>query len=234
MNIFRKIINIKEIATRPSEGQLNTFVNPYSYLQLRNQGKLLENFDNIYLDGFLLVFFFRLVGVRTNRNSFDMTSLAPKVLQGCIKGNKSIYFIGSTEKAINSFVKVISKDFPKLDIVGHRNGYFNNVNEKENTLKAIIHLKPSVVVVGMGTPFQEQFLVDLKNTGWVGIGYTCGGFIHQTANGINYYPEFFNKYNLRWLYRIMDEPKLIKRYFILYPNALLMFIWDLVLYKLSK
>ena len=86
----------------------------------------------------------------------------------------------------------------------------------------------------MGTPFQEQFLVDLKNLGWIGAGYTCGGFIHQTAANIKYYPEFFNTYNLRWLYRMIDEPKLIKRYLILYPKSTFLFFFDFIIYKFLK
>lgn len=210
-----------------------TFINPFSYLFFRKYLTLFDAFQSIHIDGIVLVYLLRLIGVKTDRKSFDMTSLAPKVFEECINEDKSIYFIGSTEDAINSFTKVISKDFPRLNIVGHRNGYFNNLNDKNKALKDVTFLKPDVVIVGMGTPYQEQFLVDLKENGWKGRGYTCGGFIHQTAKGINYYPKFYDKYNLRWLYRIIDEPKLIKRYAILYPKAIILFLFDFVHYKIK-
>lgn len=40
----------------------------------------------------------------------------------------------------------------------------------------INELNPDLVVVGMGAPLQEKFLVDLVGLGWRGRGYTCGVF----------------------------------------------------------
>ncbi|MDC6387790.1 WecB/TagA/CpsF family glycosyltransferase [Maribacter sp. PR1] len=204
---------------------LHTFINPFSYLKIRNRG-ILENFDFIYVDGFLLVSILGLLGVKVSRKSFDMTSLAKKVFIDSVEKNKSVYFIGSTKEAIGSFIHIVRRNFPKMNIVGNRNGYFENEKERKNTIKTIITLNPDILVVGMGTPFQEIFLLDLYKAGWVGCGYTCGGFIHQTTSGIEYYPSFFNKYNLRWLYRIYDEPKLVKRYLFFYPLSLLLIIFD--------
>lgn len=231
--------SIKLLKTRLKNNQdeyncLVTFINPYSYLYFRKNLSLFSSFQTIYIDGIVLVYLLRLIGVKTDRKSFDMTSLAPQVFQNCIQENKSIYFIGSTEEAITNFVNILSKSFPKLNIVGNRNGYFNNENDRKKILSDIIKINPNVVVVGMGTPYQEQFLIDLKQKGWVGDGYTCGGFIHQTAHGINYYPKFYDKYNLRWLYRMIDEPKLIKRYTILYPKAIFLFFIDYIKYSIKQ
>jgi exopolysaccharide biosynthesis WecB/TagA/CpsF family protein len=101
-------------------------------------------------------------------------------------------------------------------------------------LENIKELNPDIVVCGMGTPLQEQFLVDLQDTGWNGIGYTCGGFLHQTAGDIQYYPKWVDKYNLRWVYRIYDEPVLFKRYFGDYPKFFWYFMIDYIEYKRSK
>lgn len=212
---------------------LHTFINPFSYLKIRKRG-LLESFDFIYVDGIFLVKILRLVGIKVNRNSFDMTSLAPKVFSDSTKNSKNIYFIGSTENAIARFAKVIGSGFPEMLIAGNRNGYFINEGEREEVIQNIVSLNPDVVIVGMGTPFQEKFLIDLKKGGWRGKGFTCGGFIHQTAKGLNYYPKFYNKYNLRWLYRIIDEPKLIKRYLLFYPLSICLFTFDFIRCKLTR
>lgn len=213
---------------------LSTFLNPYSYLFLRKNLCLFERFDRIYIDGILLLFLLRVIGVNVRRASFDMTSLAPVVIKDCIERNKTIYFIGSHEESITQFIDVIQSEFTQLSISGFRKGYFDNFEDRVNVIKSIIKLKPDVVVVGMGTPHQETFLLDLKEAGWSGTGFTCGGFIHQTAKGIDYYPTFYNKYNLRWLYRMIDEPKLIKRYLLLYPKSLILFSWDFFKYRSNK
>ena len=60
---------------------------------------------------------------------------------------------------------------------------------------------------------QEKFLLKVKNAGYLGIGFTCGGFIHQTSrNEIDYYPTWVDKTNLRFVYRMWKEPHTRKRY----------------------
>ena len=132
---------------------------------------------------------------------------------------------------IDKAIKNILKDFPELNVVGFRDGYIQD-NERKSLYQNIKTLNPDIVICGMGTPLQEQFLVDLQKTGWDGIGYTCGGFLHQTARNIQYYPKWIDKYNIRWIYRIYDEPKLFKRYFWEYPKFFGYFVYDF--YKLKK
>jgi N-acetylglucosaminyldiphosphoundecaprenol N-acetyl-beta-D-mannosaminyltransferase len=100
--------------------------------------------------------------------------------------------------------------------------------EQEEVQHEIVKLDPDFLVIGMGTPLQESFLSNIKSLGWGGVGFTCGGFIHQTASGLNYYPKWINKLNLRWLYRIWDEPRLLTRYLIQYPRFVVLFIYDLI------
>lgn len=200
---------------------LNTFLNPYSYLLARKLPNLFDNF-NIYPDGIVLVLFLRLFHLyKCERQSFDMTSLARVVLESAEQQGKSVYLIGTEDRYINEAVNNISHMYSNLNICGFRNGFFYDQNDRSDALDDIYGMSPDIVVVGMGTPAQEQFLYDLWRIGWRGIGFTCGGFFHQSAKTLNYYPLWMDKLHLRWLYRIFDEPKLFKRYAFQYPR----FIW---------
>lgn len=219
-----------EISTIPPNSTI-TFLNPYSYLLTRNIAKL-DNIDFIGVDGGLLKSTFNLfLNLEIERVSFDNSSLAPKLFDYCINKNKSIYFIGSTNSNIESFINVLKKQKSKLSIIGYRNGYFDSSVERDAVIKNICILNPDFVIVGMGTPFQENFILDLKKVGYKGISFTCGGYFHQTGKGFTYYPYLFNKLNLRWLYRIIDEPKLFKRYFLYYPKSMFFVFLDLFKYK---
>lgn len=222
---------IELIKNKNNNKMITTFLNPFSYLLARSNKDQLSHF-NINIDGGLLVILLNLFGFKYKRKSFDMTSLAPLVFNDAIKNNKSLYFIGSKPKVIDLAIKNIKDQFPKLNICGYRDGYIND-NEIVVVLDIINSLKADYVICGMGTPLQEQFLIDLKNSGWTGKGYTCGGFLHQTAAGIRYYPNWVNTLGLRAFFRMYDEPKLIRRYFIDYPHAIIIIIFDLFKNKLS-
>ena len=212
---------------------IHTFINPYSYVLLRNFDKI-DHLDKVYVDGASAVFFLRKLGFKIQRKSFDMTSLAPEVFIWCIENNKTISFIGSKEHELRLTLDFLSDQFPDLKIIYSHHGYImGNESIKKRVINELSNLNPDVVIVGMGTLLQEEFLVDLKMAGWKGLGFTCGGFIHQTSrSGLKYYPDFFNKYNLRWLYRIFDEPKLLTRYLIDYPKFVFYIYYDF--YHLKK
>lgn len=79
--------------------------------------------------------------------------------------------------------------------------------------KHIVKLNSDFLIVGMGALMQEKFLLKVKNAGYQGVGFTCGGFIHQTSkNEIDYYPAWVDKTNLRFVYRMWKEPHTLKRY----------------------
>lgn len=209
-----------------------TFLNCYSYYIYRKNYKYYTSFYGIYCDGFLLKNLVKLIGIKTERKSFDMTSLAPDVFENAAKNNYSVAFIGSKDEYLRLAIKKLKEKFVDLNIIESRHGFFEDENDKNIYLDKIAKLSPDIVIVGMGTPLQDLFLTQLKEKEWTGIGYTCGGFIHQTATkGTVYYPDFIDRYNLRWLYRMYDEPKLIKRYAFYYPLSILLFIFDVIKYK---
>ncbi|WP_348815926.1 WecB/TagA/CpsF family glycosyltransferase [Halomonas sp. H10-59] len=234
-NIFEKIKNSNRESLNPPAEGLITFLNNFSYLKARENLGTYSDFDRIYCDGFFLCLLIRIIGVECKRVSFDMTSLAPLVFGDAERKRKTVYLVGGEPGVVERANQVLSREFPRILVVGTRHGYFNDNSERMEALKNICSIKPDIVVVGMGAVIQEDFLKSLKTCGWRGAGYTCGGFFHQTAkSGIEYYPKWVDRLNLRWLYRIIDEPKLFKRYFFYYPLSLIMFFYDVSLFSFKS
>jgi len=215
-NTSWKIISSKVCDFKMSKG-ITSFVNPYSMLVLEDNESLARDVDQWCVDGIsLVIFFLKVEKIKISRFSFDDSSLAPIVFNFAKKSNKTIAIIGTNEFFINKAVHTIESKFD-VKVSYHRNGYFNNIIDLQECINTINKKKIDIVICGMGTPFQEDFLIKLKKSGWHGYGFTCGGYLHQIATKENYYPVFFDKLNIRWIYRIIDEPKLLKRYFYLYP-----------------
>jgi len=204
-----------------------TFLNPYSYLHARKNIELYRQFDGVYADGQWLVYFLRLFNIKkTSRYSFDYSSIADEVFRKVCSLGMKVAVIGSTQAVNDSFCDFLSNRYPGIKVEFSRNGYFSD-SELEDVLEGVKSKSIDFVLVGMGAPNQEAFLTQLKRSGWNGLGFTCGGFMHQTASkGSEYYPRWVDKYNLRFLYRIYDEPKLLKRYLIEYPKFAVLFFLD--------
>jgi exopolysaccharide biosynthesis WecB/TagA/CpsF family protein len=210
------------------QGKIHSFLNPFSYYKLRNRMGLLQEIDLLAFDGQLLVLLFRGLGLKhLTRKSFDMTSLAKEVLSKAVENEERVFIVGTTPELIERAVTVLSDAFEGLNVTGYHHGYLGDQHDQRNQLiTRIIDLRVDTVIVGMGAPLQEEFLVALKQANWHGTGFTCGGFLHQSARDIDYYPHWINRYHLRWLYRIYDEPRLFQRYFLLYPWAIMLIIYD--------
>ncbi|MFM0324949.1 WecB/TagA/CpsF family glycosyltransferase [Caballeronia glebae] len=217
-------------------GQSVIFLNPHSYMILREHPDLFATNSKVGIDGQVLVRILSLFWSRhVDRVSFDMTSLAPRVFQDAAASRKRVYIIGSTQASLDRSLSVLVGAFPELDICGSRNGYFLSEVDRISALHDVMESEANVIICGMGSPHQERFLHELRALGWTGTGYTCGGFLHQTAKrGERYYPRWIDRLQLRWAYRIYDEPKLFKRYFFGYPIALLFIVKDCVGYAMGK
>jgi N-acetylglucosaminyldiphosphoundecaprenol N-acetyl-beta-D-mannosaminyltransferase len=208
--------------------RIYTFLNLVSYLDALQHQDMFAQFDGIFADGSLLVKAIRLLyGKHITRRSFDMTSLAPRVLEYARTNKKSIYIVASKQEQVEEAVSIFQKNHPEINIVGYRNGYFADEKERDMEAKHIVALNPDFLIVGMKTIIQEEFLLKVKGAGYQGIGFTCGGFIHQTAkNGKDFYPAWVDRMNLRFLYRMWREPHTRKRYLvagIVFPAR---FIWE--------
>lgn len=210
------------------KGRIYTFLNPVSYLSALDNKALFAQFDGIFADGSLLVAAIKQIYHETvTRRSFDMTSLAPELLEFVEKNGKTIYIVASKQEQVEQAVKIFQERYPDLKFAGYRNGYFSSEEEMEQEAKRIVEVNPDFLIVGMGILIQEQFLLKVKKAGFKGIGFTCGGFIHQTAkNEIDYYPTWVDETNLRFLYRMYKEKHTRKRYMeaaFLFPVR---FLWE--------
>lgn len=204
------------------KGKVYTFLNPVSYLTALRNKSIFEQIDGIFADGSLLAKAIRIVyGKTVTRRSFDMTSMAPQLFEYASRNEKTIYIVASKQEQVERAIDIYRERYPMIRIAGYRNGYFATEEEMDHEARHIVEVAPDFLIVGMGALMQERFLLKVRDAGFQGTGFTCGGFIHQTSkNEIDYYPAWVDKTNLRFVYRMCKEPHTRKRYLmagILFP-----------------
>lgn len=110
-------------------------------------------------------------------------------------------------------------------------GFENNEKECEYIIKVINESKSNVLVIGVGAPKQEKWIIKYKDhLPHVKLFMALGATIDFEAGEIKRAPIFFQKMNLEWLYRFIAEPKrLWRRYLVENPP----FLWCLIEQKLG-
>lgn len=199
------------------KGRVYTFLNPVSYLIALKNKELFSPFDGIFADGSLFVgAIFLLYHHVVTRWSFDMTSVAPLLFENANTNHKKVCIVATKQDVLEIAIKKLTIAYPDIEWVGCRNGYFDGDEEMMTEAKRIAQADSDFLIVGMGAKMQEKFLLMCRDAGYRGIGFTCGGFIHQYAmNGDKeYYPKWMDRWNIRFLYRMYKEPHTRKRYAI--------------------
>lgn len=135
--------------------------------------------------------------------------IAYKLLELANELNKKVFLFGAEEKVILKLNEVIKKEYPNIDLVGSSNGY---VMDKDKVFDVILKLKPDIVMVAMGIPRQEKLIYKHIDKFDKGIFIGVGGSFDVMSGVKKRSPQLLIKLNLEWLYRILKEPKRMKRF----------------------
>ena len=142
----------------------------------------------------------------------------------------TVYLLGAKQVVVAKTAEVLVEKYPKLRIIGFRNGYFqkSECHEISNELK---EKKPDFVFVGITSQIKEYLIEYLQNDGNNSVFMGVGGSFDVISGMIPRAPLWMQKANLEWLFRVIQEPKrLFKRYF--FGN--LQFIMSVIKEKNSK
>lgn len=123
---------------------------------------------------------------------------------------KSIFLFGAKSDVLDLLCEKIKVQYPRLNIIGRCDGY---ADDKDAVFEQIKELEPDIVLVALGVPAQEMLIYKhIKDLGR-GIFVGVGGSFDVLSGAKQRAPEFFIKHNLEWFYRILKEPKRIKRFY---------------------
>ena len=125
--------------------------------------------------------------------------------------HKTFYLVGSSDPILQRALLTIKNDFPTAHIGGAHNGYINSEEEKK-IIEDIILKKPDFVLVGMGSPKQERFLLTLKQILVSGIGIGVGRTFDMLGGKFNRAPKLVRRAGFEWLWRGFQDPKRVTRW----------------------
>lgn len=202
--------------------------NLHSLYLLRESQALKEFFSQVrvvHIDGMSIVWLARLLGHETRReHRVTYVDWLPRVLEEASKREWRVFFLGSTARACARGVSEIQARYPRLTIEG-RDGYFDttpNGADDEAVVERIRAFNPDLLLVGMGMPRQEGWILSSGiRTGARRI-LPCGAAVDYLAGAVSTPPRWLGRLGLEWAFRLLHEPTRLGRRYLVEPLYLLM------------
>lgn len=170
---------------------------------------LLDNDTFLVPDGIGIVKAARMINYDVKERIAGI-DIANELLKLGNEQKKSIYLFGAKQEVIDSMEKVLEGNYSNLKLVGASNGY---EKDKDKVFEEIVKVKPDIVLVALGIPLQEKLIYKHLDKFDKGIFVGVGGSFDVISGHKRRAPKLFIKLNLEWLYRILKEPKRIKRFY---------------------
>lgn len=168
-------------------------------------------------DGMPLVWAARLQGVRLPERVAGSSLVLPLAERAAREG-RSIYLLGGEPAANAKTAEILRARWPNLSVCGASSPMVSSPPSPSD-LEALNHemllTRPDIVLVGMGSPKQEQIIRALRATlpkAWMmGVGVTFS-FIAGTVSRA---PIWMQRTGLEWCWRLAQEPKRLARRYLL-------------------
>lgn len=146
------------------------------------------------------------INIKERITGVDISS---KALEICNKNKKSIYLFGAKKEVLDKLIININQKYPNINILGYSDGY---VLDKDKVMQEIISLSPDLILIALGVPSQELLINKYIDKAKKGIFIGVGGTFDVLSGNKKRAPKLFIKLNLEWFYRIICEPKRLKRF----------------------
>ena len=186
--------------------------NPETYMLSKKEEEMksiIYNKENLIVpDGISIVKTASYFGIDL-KERITGVDLCSHLLKVADENKYSLYLFGSTSEVIEKLVTVIKKKYSNINILGYSNGY---EKDKDAIMKKIVKLNPDICLVALGIPYQEKLINKYIDTAKKGIYVGVGGSFDVLSGTKKRAPKIFIKLNLEWLYRLICEPKRLKRF----------------------
>ena len=169
--------------------------------------KAVERASLVIADGIGVLHGARILGTPLKQKlpGIDFTTALMERMAG--KG-QSVFLFGAKPGVAEAAAEKLQKRFPGLVIAGTNDGYFS---DDVPIVSKISAAKPDLLLVCLGAPKQEKWMLSHAGAIDVGLMIGNGGSLDVFAGTVERAPEKWQRAGLEWLYRLAKEPKRLGR-----------------------
>ena len=191
---------------------------------------------HIHIDGMPVVWWGRLLGLpltRAHRVAF--LDWQDDFFRQAAEAGWRIFYLGGGATVAGQAAELLRARHSGLHLMAEHGFHAKTGADNEVVLEQIRSFAPHILIVGMGMPLQEQWVLD----NWAALPdcliLNQGAAFNYIAGVEAEAPRWWGRLGLEWLYRFVHAPRrLFRRYFV-EPWFLLPFMWgDLRRYRLRR
>ncbi|MBC8140119.1 MAG: WecB/TagA/CpsF family glycosyltransferase [Armatimonadetes bacterium] len=127
-----------------------------------------------------------------------------------------LFFLGGAPGAASRAAAVLRKKYPDVcvaDTYCPDFATFGTPEEEARITERVQSARPHILLVGLGAPKQEKWILANKDRLGVPLSVGVGGSFEMAAGMVKRAPVWMQKTGLEWCHRMMQEPgRLTKRY----------------------
>lgn len=120
----------------------------------------------------------------------------------------TVYLLGGAPGVAGDAAAAIERQFPAVTVCGCRDGYFDDDEAVREDIRAAA---PDLLLVCLGSPKQELWMQSSAGRLQVGLMAGLGGCLDVLSGRTKRAPEAWIRLKLEWLYRLLRQPRRIRR-----------------------
>lgn len=140
------------------------------------------------------------------KDNVNGTDLLPFLCKRASTTGKSLFLLGSKPGVASTAARRLKDTYPSLNIAGHHHGYFDSCKDAD-VIAQINQSKADILLIAMGSPKQEQWLVSNASKLNCTKALAVGGLLDFFSGRLPRAPLWMRETGLEWFWRLMQEPK---------------------------
>jgi N-acetylglucosaminyldiphosphoundecaprenol N-acetyl-beta-D-mannosaminyltransferase len=218
---------VSELKSRMAQGTKSTIiaVNPEKVIAAQKDPEVKELINGSTFQiadgvGILLASKLKKGKIASRVTGVDMMA---RLLKFSAEDNHPVYLYGAKKEVVELAAKNIKRDNPGIIIAGITDGY---EKDEEALIQRINDSGAQMIFVALGSPKQELWIRrNMDKLSNVLVYQGVGGSFDVFSGTVKRAPALFRKMGIEWLYRLMSDPKRIKRQLNL-PRFLLRILFN--------
>jgi beta-1,4-glucosyltransferase len=138
------------------------------------------------------------------KENLNGTDFIPRLLRESAKPLR-IYLLGASKVSVEGAAEAFGK-IANVEVAGRCDGYVLWSREKD-VISDINAAKPDMLLVALGCPLQEQWIVDHFDALEVPVIFGVGALFDFVSGQHKRAPALMREAGLEWLYRLWREPR---------------------------